>query len=284
MLPTASQPPFRFPLGLVVLPLLAALAGPVPAADFVQTTLAYRHGGRYTEPARPDPIDKHIVTVSHLRSGAGGSHFLSLEGRYSDDSDPAKGSRDGATEYLFNYRYLLPAGAVLTRPLAFGPVRDLALAAGLDLTTKDTAFAPRKRAWMVGPVLRLDVPGFLDLGLLYYQERNHKGLPGTPHPDLSFAGTYLINALWAVPVAPGTTFQGLFNRVGAKGSDFNDRPTDRETLWRTAVMFDLGAAFNARPKTVHAGLGYEWWRNKYGNPPGVGTWTRTPTLHLEWRL
>lgn len=270
----------RFPLMLPVVLLPVS----IHAADFSDTMVAYRHGNNFTEPARSHEIEKDIWTLTHLNSGSTGIHFLSLEGRYSDHHDPAKNSRDGATEYLFNYRYQLPAGQVLEQPLAFGPVRDMALMAGVDLTTKNTLFAPRKRAWVLGPVFKFDVSGYLDVGLLYYKERNHKGIPFTPHPDKSFDGTWMLSAMWAIPVRLGAVpvvFQGLFNRLGDKGKDFNERPTAGETLLRTSLMFDVGHLAGLPGRRFMAGVGYEWWKNKYGTPDGVGTHTRTPSLSLE---
>lgn len=264
--------------------LSAGLSSSVLATDFSDTTLAYRYGDGFTEPAKAHDIAKNILTLTHLDNGRTGIHFLSLEGRYSDHYDPAKNSSDGAVEYLFNYRYQLPAGRILDKPLAFGPVRDVALMAGIDLTTKDTLFAPRKRAWMFGPMLKFDVPGFLDIGLLYYKERNHKGIPFTPRPDTEFDGTWMLNAMWGIPFQLGATsavFQGLFNRLGEKGKDFNYQPTAGETLLRTSVMFDVGQPFDQAKKIFMAGIGYEWWENKYGTPPGIGTHTKTPTLNFE---
>ncbi|MDA8258635.1 MAG: nucleoside-binding protein [Betaproteobacteria bacterium] len=256
----------------------------VRAVDFSDTALAYRYGSNFTEPARQHGIAKDILTLSHVNSGQSGLHALSLEGRYSDHNDSKKGSTDGATEYLFNYRYQLAAARVADQPLAFGPVRDMALMAGIDLTTKDTLFAPRKRAWVFGPVLKFDVPGFFDLALLYYKERNHKGIPGTPHPDHSFEGTWMLNAAWSIPFRLGSAsavFNGLFNRLGEKGKDFNDIPSAGETLLRANVMIDLGQALGLGKQTLMAGVGYEWWKNKYGTPAGIGTHTRTPTINVE---
>ncbi len=262
-----------------------ACAAPIAAAaDLTDTALAYRYGSGFSEPARPNDIAKHIPTLTHLNVGKTGIHFLSLEGRFSDTADPAKYTTDGADEYLFNYRWQLAAARVLDKPLAFGPLRDVAFLAGIDRTTKNTLFAPQKRAWMAGPVLKLDVPGFLDIGLLYYKERNHKGIPGTLRPDTEFDGAWMLNVMWGIPFRAGATpavFQGMFNRVGEKGDDFDYRPTASETLLRTAVLFDIGQHFGAAPKAFLAGGGYEWWKNKYGTPPGVGTHTSTPTLNIE---
>ena len=124
---------------------------------------------------------------------------------------------------------------------------------------------------------------FSDTMLAYYKERNHKGIPGTPHPDHAFDGTWMLNAIWGIPVQLGSmaaTFNGLFNRLGDKGRDFNDKPTAKETLLRTNLMLDVGQALGLRKNVFMAGVGYEWWKNKYGTPLGIGTHTRTPTVHM----
>lgn len=268
---------------LLALCAAGALATPAVAADFSQTLFSYRQGDSFSEPARPNDIHKEILTLTQAMGDRWGNHLFCLEARFSDRNDPAKDG-GGATEYLFNYRWLLTAERATGQAVAFGPVRDLGFLAGVDLTTKDTLFAPRKRAWMAGPAIRFDVPGFLDVGLLVYEESNHKGIPGTPHPDITFEPTWMLNATWRIPlqIGPaGSIFQGLFNRIGEKGRDFNDRPTAGETLLRTNLLFDVGQPLGAGKNRVLAGVGYEWWHNKYGSRPGVGTQTRTPTLNLE---
>lgn len=263
--------------------LASSIAGSAIAADFSQTLVDYRYGREFTEPAHPNDIGKHIFTLTHVRDGNYGKHLFALESRVSDHNDLAKDG-SGATEYLFTYRWQLTAARVTGTPIAFGPVRDLALVAGIDRTTKDTLFAPRKRAWLIGPTIKFDVPGFLDIGLLYYQENNHKGIPGTPHPDISFEGTWLLNANWRIPVSVGPAnaiFQGMWLRVGEKGTDFNDVQTAGETLLRTNLLFDIGPAFSVGKGQLLAGVGYEWWKNKFGTPAGMGTHTRTPTVNLE---
>ena len=256
----------------------------VHAETTSESSLAYRYGSHFTEPARPDDITKNIITLNHLRNSDTGIHFLSLEGRFSDENDPAKNSTAGAREYLAFYRYQLPAGKVLDQPISLGPIRDLAFMVGADLTDKNTQFAPQKRALLAGPVIKFDVPGFLDVGLLSYQEQNHKGIPHTPHPNLTFDNTWMLSATWGIPVSSGKTpavFQGLFNRLGAKGNDFNNHPTAAETLLRTSLMFDISQSVGLPRKKLFIGVGYEWWQNKYGNPTGMGTSTRTATFNCE---
>jgi nucleoside-specific outer membrane channel protein Tsx len=93
----------------------------------------------------------------------------------------------------------------------------------------------------------------------------------------------MLNAMWGIPFRLGSTsavFNGLFNRLGDKGRDFNDKPTAGETLLRVNLMLDLGQTLGLQKRVFMAGVGYEYWKNKYGTPPGTGTHTRTPTVHV----
>ena len=72
--------------------------------------------------------------------------------------------------------------------------------------------------------------------------------------------------------------------VGPKGKDYTNHDTAQETLVRTSLMVDVGQVVASRKGTVFVGVGYEYWHNKYGNPPGVGTQVNAPQFQLEWHL
>lgn len=48
-----------------------------------------------------------------------------------------------AVDANFAYRHQLHYGKLVGEPLAFGPVKDMALSAGFDLNTKNTASGQR---------------------------------------------------------------------------------------------------------------------------------------------
>ena len=176
-------------------------------------------------------------------------------------------------------------------PLAYGFIRDMALTAGFDLNTKNTTFAPRKQVIVVGPTVKFDVPGFLDVGAWYYRERNHCGIDPCLAPDarsqLTFDSTYLLNATWGIPFHIGKVplkFQGFVNYVGDKGKDYTHQDTAKETLLRTSLMADVGQVVAGVARSVYAGVGYEYWHNKYGSQPGVGTQVHAPQFQLEWHF
>lgn len=278
---------------LLTLLTLAALlaAGPVPAADWSQDSLAYRYGTRFREPANPDFIARHSLQWFHAAGNASGQDTLSVTVLRSDGAEPARQAERGASELYLAWRHQWSGTAWRGVPLAAGPLKDVALSVGLDANTKDSAFLPRKRVVVAGPVLRFDVPGLLDVGLLAYKEWNHCGLPPCQgpmaHSTADFDLTWQLAANWALPfraAGVGWVFQGMLAHMGPKGDDYFGRPTVEETLLRTALMADLGALAVARPGRWLAGLGYEEWHNKTGVAVPVGNRQRAFSLNLEWRL
>lgn len=281
----------RFGQNLVAA-LLLGCSLPAAAEDSSDTFIGYRYGTRFREPTIPHEITKSIVEFAYASTYRYGSNYLNLDYFKSDSNDPASGTDSGgAVEFYLTYRNQLHYGKLTGTPLAFGVVRDMALTAGFDLNTKNTTVAPRKQVIVVGPTVKLDVPGFLDVGLWYYRERNHCGiapcLAPDAHSELTFDPTYLLNATWGIPFHLGAVplkFQGFVNFVGPKGKDYTNHDTAKETLLRTSLMLDVGQVVAGRKNTVFAGVGYEYWHNKYGNPPGVGTQVHAPQLQLEWHF
>jgi nucleoside-specific outer membrane channel protein Tsx len=276
----------------LALALVAGWSVSAAAEEFSDTFIGYRYGSKYREPHNPFEIAKNIVQFTHASTYRYGANFFNVDYFKSDSKDPANGADSGgAAEVYINYRSQLQYGKVTGTPLAFGVIRDVALTAGFDLNTKDNAVAPRKQVIVVGPTLKFDVPGFLDVGIWYYRERNHCGAPPCLEPgadsQITFKPTYLLNASWAIPFEVGSVplkFQGFVNFVGPKGKDYTNHDTAKETLVRTSLMLDVGQVLASRKNVVYVGVGYEYWHNKYGNPPGVGTQVNAPQFQLEWHF
>ena len=281
----------RFGQRLVVA-LLIGCSLPAAAEDSSDTFIGYRYGTRFREPHIPSEITKNIVEFAHASTYRYGSNYLNIDYFKSDSKDPASGTDSGgAAELYLTYRHQLQYGKVTGTPLAFGVIRDAGLTAGFDLNTKDNAAAARKQVIVVGPTLKFDVPGFLDVGLWYYRERNHCGIPPCLEPgarsEVTFDPTYLINATWGIPFEVGSVplkFQGFVNFVGSKGKDYTGHDTAKETLLRTSLMVDVGQVLASHKGTVYVGVGYEYWHNKYGNQPGVGTQVNAPQFQVEWHF
>ncbi|ENO92704.1 MULTISPECIES: outer membrane protein OmpK [unclassified Thauera] len=275
--------------------LLAAVPASGQAATWSDTFVGYRYGTEFREPTNTRAVEKHVLQLTHASGYSVGQNFINVDMLQSDKADPASGSTNGATEFYLTYRHQVHLGKLLDKRLAFGPVKEVAITAGFDLNTKNTRFAPRKRLLVVGPTLKFDVPGFLDVSLLYGKEWNHCGLgaPACPRSDISFDPQWIISAAWGIPFSAGSVplkFQGFINVNSDKGRDYAGVKTRTETLMRAALMVDVGQMAWGTKNTFLMGVGYEYWRNKFGNhaygngveKPGIDT--DAPTFQLEWHF
>ncbi|WP_319783828.1 hypothetical protein [Oceanisphaera sp. IT1-181] len=279
---------------LTVSALAMAVAAPhVSAANWSDTFVGYRYGTEFTEPTIDSKVKKHILSLTHASGYDYGQNFFNVDLLQSNSADPANDTtggnafapndNKGAFEAYVTYRHQLHLGKVFNQDFSFGPVKEVAVTAGFDANTKNTQFAPRKQMIVVGPTLKFDVPkGFLDFSVLYAHERNHNGFKPVGQRDITFNDYTIYNLTWGLPFELGVVpmkFQGFGNWATAKGQGTTD-----EQLVRTSLMVDAGKlAFN-KDNTVWVGVGYEYWRNKFGNQDGIGTDTDAATVNLEWHF
>lgn len=267
--------------------LVAATAGTATAADFSDTFIGYRYSSSYTEPGIAQDVPKHIVQLGHFSTYKYGTNFFSLDILRSLENDPACCGPDAsqAQELYLTYKHALSYSKVTGSKLSLGPIRDGLLMFGFDAGTKDTRFAPRPLKLVIGPAVSFALPaGFLEVSLLAYKESNNNGIVGR---EVDFDPTWQLGAAWAVPFTLGTSavFKGFVSITGEKGKDGFGNDTATETLLRTSVQWDLGVLAGLNKGTVFAGVGYEYWKNKFGNQPSVpGSKTSAPTLHAEWHF
>ena len=269
-------------------------SGAAQAATWSDSFLGYRYGTGFREPSNTKEVRKHVLQFGHASGYAYGQNFLNLDVLQSDKNDPSSGADTGATEFYLTYRHQLHLGKLLDKDLSFGPVKEVALTAGFDLNTKNTAFAPRKRLVVAGPTLKFNVPaGFFDLSLLAGKEWNHCGLAFCTDHEHGFDAQWILSAAWGVPFQAGPVplkFQGFINYNSEKGKDYSDVKTEAETLMRTSLIVDVGQMAAGRKNTLFLGIGYEMWLNKFGNhataagvtKPGINTYA--PTLQMEWHF
>lgn len=143
----------------VIIILMAAVCACARAGDvgFNDVSLGFRYGADFAEPGvtRADgsqaAIAKRIVNLTWVGGSASGGNLLVVDGLLSDASDPDRSGDRGARELYLIYRHRFASQALFGRHFAFGPVRDTDWVAGIDLNTKDTAYAPRKRMLVFGP-------------------------------------------------------------------------------------------------------------------------------------
>jgi nucleoside-specific outer membrane channel protein Tsx len=278
---------------LAVAGALLAVPAVSQAATWSDTFIGYRYGTDFREPNNTKDVEKHILQFTHASGYSIGQNFVNLDIFQSDKADPTeRGGSNGATEFYLTYRHQVHLGKAFDTSLAFGPVKEVAITAGVDLNTKNSPVQPRKRLLVVGPTLKFDVPGFLDVSLLFGKEWNHNNF-GTVNKEIAFDPQWIISAAWGIPFNAGPVplkFQGFANYLSEKGDDYNGKKTKAETLMRASLMVDVGQMAWGKKNTFLMGVGYEYWRNKFGNhafgngveKPGIDT--NAPTFQMEWHF
>lgn len=249
------------------------------ASDWSDTFVGYRQSNKFQEPGNANDLHKDIVSFTHVSGYKYGSNFFTSDFLMSDSNDPANGGGGGAQEVYAVYRHQLSLSAVSGNKVAFSAVKDVAITAGFDLNSKDDQFASRVRKFVMGPTLKFDVPGFLDVSLLLRTEQNHNGIVGK---SVTFDTTYGVSVAWGIPLTSiNSKFDGFIDYIGPKGKDGFGFETLPETLARAFVMYDLGS-MGGKPGTFYGGIGYEYWKNKFGgnNLANNGD-TSAPMLSLE---
>lgn len=267
----------------------ACLASPALAADWSDTSLGLRYGTRFAEPYNDNAIRKTIVSLTHVSGYRYGTNFFNADVLLSDSKDPGSGSRTGAQEAYVVYRHTLDLGKVAGSELKFGPVRGVGLTAGFDLNAKNDGYGSRKRMFVLGPTLNFDVPGFLDASLLLLDESNApNGVDRRYHYDLHPA----LSLAWGIGIGSlPLSFNGYALYIASKGKNEFGGATAPETHVDMQLMLDVGQLAGTAKGALKVGLGYEYWRNKFGNPTtaagagaGPGATAKTPMIRAEYHF
>jgi len=265
---------------------MAAAAVCANAADWSDTSIAYTTGNHYAEPFGSNSIAKNIYSLKNVSGDKYGQNFFNVDMLQSNSED------GGAQEIYAVYRRLIDFGKISGKSYAFGPVKDVGATVGFDWNTKnDTGYASKKRMLVAGPTLMIDVPkGFFDVSLLMLDESNAP--LSTPryhyqnHADLSFA--------WGVPAGINNlSFEGWADIIASKGKNEFGGDTATETHFNGALMYDVSSTVGASKNTFKLGAGYEYWKNKFGNPTtasissstaGPGATAKTPFVKAEYHF
>lgn len=249
------------------------------AADWSDTSIGYRYGTRFAEPYNPNKIEKNIFNFTSLSGYKYGTNFVNVDFLMSD------GKENDAHEIYIVYRHTLDLGKVTGKSFAFGPVKGLGLTAGFDVNTKSgDNYESKKRMLVVGPTAFIDVPGFLSVSLLLLEESNK--------PRTLTTGRYtydthpMLNLVWGLPI-PKTnlSFEGYMNYIASKGKNEFGGGTAPETNIDATLWYDVGTAAGIGKNTFRIGAGYQYWRNKFGNPHSVTNSTaKTPMIRAEYHF
>jgi len=274
--------------------LLVAASTAGHAADWSDTSIGFRTGSKFAEPFGSTEIHKNIVNLTHASGYKYGSNFFNVDFLMSDEKDPAgAGSTNGAQEVYIVYRNTLDIEKTTGTPMKFGPVRGVGLTLGFDVNAKtDAGYNSKKRMFVVGPTLSIDVPGFLNVGLLLLKESNapYNTFSNTSTPRYSYKTHPMLTAACAIPLSKEIpiSFEGFANFIASKGKNEFGGDTAAETNIDMQIMLDVGALAGGPKGTFKVGLEYQYWKNKFGNdaggPAGDGAFAKTPMLRAEYHF
>ncbi|MEI7612446.1 MAG: outer envelope protein [Betaproteobacteria bacterium] len=280
---------------LAVFSALASLGMAAHALEWSDTSVGYRYGTQFAEPFVADKIAKNILSLTHVNGYKYGSNFFTVDYLLADSKDPrTAGSKSGSDEFYAVYRHTLDIGKVSGKDLKVGPIRGFGVTAGFDWNTKnDAGYNSRKRMLVAGPTLMMDVPGFLNISVLALWESN------APYNDYSKVKTSrysydthpALDLNWGIPFSIGSmplSFEGYALHIASKGKNEFGGNTAAETNIDMKLMYDASALVGASKKSFKVGVGYQYWKNKFGNDTtgsaGQGATARTPMVRAEYHF
>jgi nucleoside-specific outer membrane channel protein Tsx len=273
----------------IALVALAAAAVGVHAADWSDTSLAFTTGTKYAEPFGSTNITKNIYSFKNVSGDKYGQNFFNVDMLQSNSEDKVANGNSGAQEVYAVYRRLFDLQKITGKSYAFGPVKNMGVTAGFDWNTKNDTYASKKRMLVVGPTFMMDVKqGFFDVSLLMLDESNAPNTMARYH----YQNHAALSFVWGLPTGVNNlSFEGWADYISAKGKDEGGGDTKPETHINAALMYDVSAPVGASKNTFKVGVGYEYWKNKFGNNTtatgagaGPGATAKTPFVKAEYHF
>jgi nucleoside-specific outer membrane channel protein Tsx len=274
-----------------------AITPMVQAADWSDTALSVRYGTQFAEPYDNDAdgsrtdIAKTIIAFTSATGYKYGTTFVTIDFLQSDSKDPGGGvaGKPGAQEVYGVFRTTVDLGKVTGASLKMGPVRGLGVTAGFDINTKNDGYASKKRMAVAGPTVMMEVPGFLNLSALLFDESN---APQAITRRYHYKNHLALEADWGIAIGDlPLSFNGYALWITAKGKDEFGAQTAPESHVDMDLMLDAGSLLGASRKTWLVGVEYEYWHNKFGNRTatgpflaGDGATASTPMVRLEYHF
>jgi hypothetical protein len=269
-------------LSLVAACIAAAAVSPALAADWTDASVGYRYYSHQSEPGVSDKTPKNALNFTYVSGDRLGTNLFVGDVIMSGKEDPANGGTGGAQEFYGFYKRSFSMNAMTGNKGGYGFAKDIYLTGRVDLSAKNTTFAPRVRKVRLGAEAAMPVSaGFWNLGAQIYNETNHNGIMGV---DVNFKTTSVITSAWSIPVKGIGSFEGYADITAPKGKDGFGADTKMETLIGANLMFDVGG-----PKSgVKAGFGVQYWKNKFGSdgsaPGAKGTKATSPVFLLDYHM
>ena len=213
-------------------------------------SLTYLYGHDY----KIDPEIQQTITFEHASGWSFGDLFFFTD-LIKYNTDARNGNGDGHT-YYGEFSPRLSFGKISGADLSFGPIKDVLLAFTYEFGEKDVD------AYLLGPAVDLDIPGFD-----YFQLNTYLRKPDGSRPGKN---VWQITPVWAYTIAVGESdilIDGFMDWV--VDNDSNRRGDYHANLhFNPQIKYDLGKAMKWGEKQLYVGIEYDYWKNKYGIKDG----------------
>lgn len=238
---------------LLCLPLLANAQQPVrddSALLFHNESLTALWGDDF----KVNPPLQHTFTFEHVSGWTWGDVFLFVDQiNYNGQKDPGL----GRNSYYGEFSPRLSLGKLSGRNLAFGPIKDILVAATYEFGEGDT------EAYLLGPGFDLDIPGFDFFQVnIYYRKPDGHRVPG---------GAWQITPTWAYTLPVGNSdilidgfIDWVINNRLASTREPGQVNYHANLHINPQIKYDLGKALGHAPKHLYVGIEYDYWSDKYG--------------------
>ncbi|MGC9270264.1 hypothetical protein [Acidiphilium sp.] len=263
-----------------------------PGIEWQNIYLSYRYVGANKQPGNANGanVPENAVNISYSNGWTYGSNFASFDFEQFGQGDPSVNvtgrSTLGSAEFYGVFRTTLSGNKISgTHDFAFGPVADVGLRLGGDYDVQNDQFGSYKRLLVAGPEFDFAVPkGFLLAAIEVTHEWDTNGYEGEGGAT-SFNVAPALETAWSLPFSVGPVdlnFTGYANVIGPKGrgyaGDFYHRT---EVLAHPKILVDVGHLVGFAPNKLVAGVGYEYWLNKFGDYKPALQGTQEHAVFLE---
>lgn len=259
--------------------------------EFQDTYLSIRYLPEDKQPGYAKDINEVAGNISYANGWTYGSNFVSLDlENFSSKGDPANavvGKANSDSFELYSvFRTTLSGNKIFGGNMfSFGPIRDIGLELGLDIDTQDDQFASYKKLVIVGPQFSINLPrGFWTITVGISKEWNTDAFVKNGN-GTNYNPTWEVETAWSYPFAVGPlplNFTGFANFIGPKGTgatgDFYHRS---EILLHPKLLVDVGELVGMPAHKFEAGVGFEYWHNKFGSVPQALPGTEQKSIFVE---
>lgn len=246
--------------------LLAASLTPAAQAEMLwhNESLSYLWGRNF----RVNPDTQQTFTLEHASGWSWGDLFFFV------DQINYQGREDynqGRSTYYGELQPRLSLGKLSGHKMAFGPVKDVLLAASYEFGEEDT------ESYLLGPGFDLAIPGFdyLQLNVYYRKPDGHRVR----------AGAWQVTPAWSYTLPLGRSdllidgyIDWVVNNRDASEGRRGQADYHANLHINPQVKYDLGKALEHEPKHLYVGIEYDYWSDKYGIQDSKGFRTDQNTV------